>query len=268
MRVEHLNRHPAPGRPQHGLEQRRDRLEVEAGDARRHPGRLEHVDHPLGHDVGAAPAERSDASLAPGWDCRTSIRAQGPPRARRRDRAELRQVRGRGPCRRWRRGCRASSAAIGPRTATAYSFQPSNDDLVMLLLPKMASPASDDLDLHVLAAPQPALHPARRRVDRHRAAVSLQPGESSRQRRPLAGRHQHAAQALAERVDEQRDRDAAPLRRAQRRQQRDAVAVVLEVEGGEIQKRPRCRNHREAPVPFRRAIPERHERRCAGHQSR
>ena len=33
--------------------------------------------------------------------------------------------------------------ATGPLSATAYSFQPSNDDRVMLLLPKMASPASD-----------------------------------------------------------------------------------------------------------------------------
>ncbi len=37
----------------------------------------------------------------------------------------------------------SSTATTGPRTATAYSFQPSNDDFVTLLLPKIASPASD-----------------------------------------------------------------------------------------------------------------------------
>jgi len=39
--------------------------------------------------------------------------------------------------------CLVANKADGPRTDTEYSFQPSNDERVMLLLPKIASPASD-----------------------------------------------------------------------------------------------------------------------------
>ena len=115
------------------------------------------------------------------------------------------------------------------------------------------------LNLHVLTAAQPPLHAMPRSIGRHHTAQPPQVVQQRGERGAIRGGHQHAAQGLAEAVDQQVDGHAAALRLDQRGQHADAVGVVLHVIRGQVQERSRLPHHREAPIPFGGPVPQRHQ---------
>ncbi|MBK9922305.1 MAG: hypothetical protein IPP09_03870 [Elusimicrobia bacterium] len=123
------------------------------------------------------------------------------------------------------------------------------------------------LNFDMLTAPQRALRPAFGYVAPHLPAGRLERHEVGRQRRSLCGGHQDTAKPLAKSVDQQLHAHPTTLGREQGGQEGPAVAVVLDVESGEGEKRPGGLDHVEAARPFRRPVPERYQSGRRRHQS-
>ena len=122
------------------------------------------------------------------------------------------------------------------------------------------------LDLHVLTATQPSLHSSGRVVGRDHCSFAAQLVQHGSESRSLVTGHQHAAQALAEAIDQQVDDDAPALGGDQLGQHADAIRVVLDVKGGQVQERSRLAHHRKPARPFSAAIPQRQQRSGACHR--
>ena len=107
----------------------------------------------------------------------------------------------------------------------------------------------------MLAAAEHTLHVPLGPIDRdHRTRRTQRCQPDSQVSLALHG-HQHAAQLLAESIDQEIHGHAPLLRREQRGEKLDAVGVVLDVERRQVEKRRRLPNHAKTTRPFGRAVP-------------